>query len=106
MGIPINGAQRVLPGLIERPGGKKVDLPADESHPEASFTEMLSSLVNNVNELHAASSDIQQAFLNGEPVELHQVMIKAEEAGIATDLLLEIRNKLLNAYNEIIRMPV
>jgi flagellar hook-basal body complex protein FliE len=33
-------------------------------------------------------------------------MIKAEEAGIATDLLLEIRNRLINAYQETMRMPV
>jgi flagellar hook-basal body complex protein FliE len=39
-------------------------------------------------------------------VELHQVMIKAEEAGLATDLLLEIRNKLINAYNQLMNMPV
>ena len=44
--------------------------------------------------------------MNGDPVELHQVMIKAEEAGVAMDLLLEIRNRLLNAYNDLIRMPI
>ncbi|MEE8404551.1 MAG: flagellar hook-basal body complex protein FliE [candidate division Zixibacteria bacterium] len=44
--------------------------------------------------------------MNGDPVELHQVMIKAEEAGLATDLLLEIRNRLISAYNELIRMPI
>ncbi|MBU2652480.1 MAG: flagellar hook-basal body complex protein FliE [Bacteroidetes bacterium] len=49
---------------------------------------------------------MQQAFLDGEPVELHQVMVKAEEAGIATELLIEIRNKLVDAYSELIRMPV
>ena len=63
-------------------------------------------LIQNVNQLHDESGQIQQAFLAGEPVELHQIMIKAEEAGIATDLLLEIRNKLMTAYNEIMRMPI
>ena len=106
MGIGINSAQRLVPGLIEPSGGNKVLLPKDEIQPEASFTEMLSGLVNNVNELHDESGQIQQAFLAGEPVELHQIMIKAEEAGIATDLLLEIRNKLMTAYNEIMRMPL
>ena len=106
MGIGINGAQRLIPGLIEPPGGKKVALPKDEIQPQASFTEMLSGLVNNVNQLHDESGKIQQAFLAGEPVELHQIMIKAEEAGIATDLLLEVRNKLMTAYNEVMRMPL
>jgi flagellar hook-basal body complex protein FliE len=106
MGIGINSTQRIIPGLIERAGGKTVSLPKDEIQPQASFTEMLSGLVNNVNELHDESGKIQQAFLAGEPVELHQIMIKAEEAGIATDLLLEVRNKLMTAYNEVMRMPL
>jgi flagellar hook-basal body complex protein FliE len=33
-------------------------------------------------------------------------MIKAEEAGLATELLLEIRNRIVSAYNELLRMPV
>lgn len=106
MGIGINSVQRLVPGLIEQAGGKKVDLPKDETLPQANFTEMLSGLLDNVNQLHSESGQIQQAFLAGEPVELHQIMIKAEEAGIATDLLLEIRNKLMTAYNDIMRMPI
>lgn len=106
MSIGINSTQRIIPGLIERVGGKIVDLPKDETQPQANFTEMLSGLLNNVNQLHNESGQIQQAFLAGEPVELHQIMIKAEEAGIATDLLLEIRNKLMTAYNDIMRMPI
>ena len=102
----INSVQRLVPGLIERPGGKKVSLGPEEPIESGKFTEMLGELLNNVNELHQESAQIQQAFLSGEPVELHQIMIKAEQAGIATDLLLEIRNKLMNAYNDIMRMPL
>jgi flagellar hook-basal body complex protein FliE len=42
----------------------------------------------------------------GEPVDLHEVMISSEEAGIAFDLMMEIRNKLLDAYQEIQRMSL
>ena len=52
------------------------------------------------------SAQLQEAFMNGEPVEIHQMMIKAQEAGISMDLLLEVRNKLVNAYSEIMRMPI
>ena len=106
MSIGINSTQRLVPGLIEKAGGNKVNLPKDETLTQANFTEMLSGLLNNVNELHNESAQIQEAFLAGEPVELHQIMIKAEQAGIATDLLMEIRNKLMTAYNEIMRMPL
>ena len=106
MSIGINSVQRLVPGLIEKVGGNTISMPKDDSVKQANFTEMLGGLLNNVNELHSESAKIQEAFMAGEPVELHQIMIKAEQSGIATDLLLEIRNKLMTAYNEIIRMPL
>ena len=63
-------------------------------------------MINSVNQLQTETGQAQEALMNGDPVELHQVMIKAEEAGLATDLLLEIRNRLISAYNELIRMPI
>ncbi len=73
---------------------------------QASFGSMLGNALNSVNDLQVQSAQAQDALLHGEPVELHEVMIKAEQAGIAMDLLLEIRNKLLSAYNDIMRMPM
>jgi len=102
----VHTVQRLVPGLIEPTGGRKVLLEPDAPATRAEFAEVLGNLLNDVNGLQQESAQIQQAFLNGEPVELHQIMIKAEQAGIATDLLLEIRNRLVTAYNEIMRMPV
>ena len=102
----INNINRLVPGLVEankvKPQGKEI-APATN---EGSFTDLLKNVINDVNETHQDAGQIQQAFLNGDPVELHEVMIKAEEAGLATDLLLEIRNKLVSAYQEIMRMPM
>ena len=44
------------------------------------------------------------AFVNGEPVELHQVMAAAEEAGISLEMLVEVRNKVTEAYRTVINM--
>ncbi len=63
-------------------------------------------MINSVNDAQLDAGEIQEAFLSGDPVELHQLMIKAEEAGIAMDLLLEVRNKLVTAYNQIMSMPL
>jgi flagellar hook-basal body complex protein FliE len=106
MGNPINNIGFHVPGLIEKSGVSAGQGALPKEAQSAQFTEMLSNLLSEVNAIHGDSAQIQQAFMEGEPVELHQVMIKAREAGIATDLLLEIRNKLLNAYNEIMRMPM
>ena len=99
--------QRLVPGLIEKPGGK-VSLPPSEVNPikDAKFTDMLGELLDSVNQLSNEAGSLQKSFISGEPVELHEVMIKAEEAGIGLDLVLEIRNKLVDAYNSLMRMPL
>ena len=102
----ISAINRLVPGLIEKPGAKTILEDVAPSQPQANFGQMFSNMINSVNDLQQQSAQTQQSFLAGEPVELHDVMIKAQEAGLTMDLLLEIRNKLLNAYNELMRMPV
>ena len=98
--------QRLVPGLIEsQTGGAKIQNP-EAAGKQAAFADMLTDMLESVNKVQQESGQMQQAFLAGEPVELHQLMIKAEEAGVATDLLLEVRNKLLDAYREIMKMPM
>lgn len=70
------------------------------------FTELLGKMVNSVNTLQSEAANAQQLAATGEAADLHQVMIAAEEAGIAMDLLLEIRNRLVDAYQTLIRMPM
>lgn len=98
--------QRLVPGLIEKIGKGQSSTAMTEEANGPRFTELLSSMIQSVNETQKEAGELQQAFLLGEPVELHQVMIKAEEAGLSMDLLLEIRGKLINAYNDLIKMPI
>jgi hypothetical protein len=46
------------------------------------------------------------ALLSGQNVPLHQVMIASEEASVSFQLMLEVRNKLLDGYQELMRMQV
>jgi flagellar hook-basal body complex protein FliE len=66
-----------------------------------SFGELLSRGLNNVSTMQDQSSDLIASFLRGDPVELHQVMAASEEAGIAVDLLVQLRNQLTNAYRTV-----
>ena len=97
---------RLIPGLADQIHVAKSGIEAVSPESNAEFGELLTNLINSVNELHTESGNAQEALMNGDPVELHQVMIRAQEAGLATDLLLEIRNRLISAYNELIRMPI
>ena len=71
-----------------------------------SFAETLKGALAEVNDLQLEAGEMQRRMVAGEPVDLHEVMISAEEAGVAFDLMMEIRNKLLEAYQEIQRMNV
>lgn len=69
-----------------------------------SFADTLKQAINGVSDAQDNASAQKDAFLNGEPVELHQVMAAGEEAGIALEMLVEIRNKVLEAYKTVVAM--
>jgi flagellar hook-basal body complex protein FliE len=69
-----------------------------------SFADTLKQALGEVVDLQDSAADAIGSFVRGEPVELHQVMAAVEEAGIALDLLIEIRNKLTDAYRTVINM--
>lgn len=69
-----------------------------------SFADTLKQALGDVVDLQDAAQDAIGAFVRGEPVELHQVMAAAEEAGIALDMLIELRNKVTDAYRTVINM--
>jgi flagellar hook-basal body complex protein FliE len=69
-----------------------------------SFSDTLTRALNEVSAAREKSSDLTARFAAGENVELHQVMAASEEAGIALDLLIELRNKVVEAYRATINM--
>ena len=93
----------LVSGLQNGIQNKSMVAPADD---DTNFTEIFHNLINSVNELHQDSASAQQMLISGDAADLHQVMIAAEKAGIATELLLEIRNRLVDAYQNLVRMPM
>lgn len=69
-----------------------------------SFGDTLKKALEEVSVAQEASQDIIQAFLRGEQVELHEVMAATEEAGIALEMLIEVRNKFTEAYRTLVNM--
>lgn len=78
-------------GATQAPGG-------------VSFGDSLKQALGEVSAVEENSSRVTDAFLRGEPVEMHQVMAAAEEAGIAIEMLVEVRNKMIDAYRTLISM--
>lgn len=74
--------------------------------PRTSFADQLKNAVAEVNDLQTRREDMVEQMVTGEVTEVHDVMIAAKESQLAFELLLEIRNKLLESYQEIMRMQV
>lgn len=70
----------------------------------ASFGDTLKGALGEISTAQESSRDMIQAFLRGDQVELHEVMAATEEAGIALEMLIEIRNKVTDAYRTLINM--
>ena len=70
----------------------------------ASFGDTLKNAINQVSSAQDNANEQVSAFLRGDPVELHSVMAATEEAGIALEMMIEIRNKVTEAYRTMINM--
>ena len=71
-----------------------------------SFAGMLGKMVADVNAKQHAAGDSVAALQAGQNVPLHQAVIAMEEANVSFQLMVEVRNKLLESYQEIMRMQI
>lgn len=92
--------QKGLPSLIDPQPDRRI--PDDAN--TASFGSMLDRSLNEVNQLHAAADDAIQNLASGKQTDIHQTMIAVEKADVAFQLLMQVRNKIISAYETIMRM--
>jgi flagellar hook-basal body complex protein FliE len=77
-----------------------------EAKPAQGFSGLLSDMVSEVNQKQALAGDAVNGLLSGQNVSLHQAMIAMEEASVSFQLMVEVRNKLLESYQELMRMQI
>jgi flagellar hook-basal body complex protein FliE len=70
------------------------------------FADTLKSALDGVNATQANASAMSEAYERGETTDIAKVMLARQEAGVAFEATLQVRNKLLSAYQEIMRMGV
>ena len=63
-------------------------------------------MVSEVSAKQAAAGEAMKSVMAGGDVPLHQAMIAVQEASISFQLMVEVRNKLLESYQELMRMQV
>ncbi len=97
---------------IQGPGAFRPEIPgagaAERARPTrdvaGAFGDALQSAISEVDKLQKSSDAAQESYAAGEDVELHDVLIRIEEAEIAFKTMMEVRNKLISAYQEVMRM--
>lgn len=94
-----------------RPGGVQpsdagVSSTQSVNAPGGGFADTLKSALDGVNATQQRASDISAAYERGEVTDVSKVMLARQEAGIAFEATLQVRNKLLSAYLDILKMGV
>lgn len=108
--MEIRGIVKELPRIdireIQPP--KWLQPPAAESEraPYADFGAMLREVIGQVNEAQQHSAELAQRFARGEPVDEQTLILAMERASLAFQLTLQVRNKVLEAYQEIMRLQI
>ncbi len=107
-GFTIKNANRFLDtGSIKSSGAAQLEMPSPSGAAgDASFADTLKNAINQVNELQQVSNKKMQDLSVGRTDNVADVMITAEKADIAMRVMVQVRNKVIDAYNEIMRMQV
>ena len=71
-----------------------------------SFSQLLQDAVGNIDKLQKTADSNVNKLASGQPVDMHEVAISVEQANLSFQLGLQVRNKLIEAYQEVMRMQV
>ena len=76
----------------------------DAGQRRGGFEDVLRTAIDQVQELQATSDQQVSSLLQGERGDVHNVMIAVEKADVAFQLMMQVRNKIVNAYQQVSQM--
>ena len=99
MSLPITPVRMpaAVPSLQPNGGAKS---------PAGAFQSILSDAIGRVQQFQENSQSSIDKFLSGEDEEVHKVALATQQAEMAFDLFLQVRNKVISAYQEVMRMQM
>lgn len=83
-----------------------IQKPVEGNSKETSFSKVISDAINKVNDAQVTADQKVEDFINGEDVSMHDVMLSMQESQLSMQLLIEVRNKVVEAYQEINRVQL
>lgn len=79
----------------------------DKTREVPSFSEVMGQAINKVNDTQQASSALGKAYERGDPsVDITDVMVASQKASVSFQAALQVRNKLIDAYRDVMNMPI
>ena len=102
--LPVRELARAIPAEIA-PKAEGVPNAADPAK-GAGFTNFLERAVGEVDSKIKAADAEKTSLFTGETTNLHQAVIAMQKAGVAFSLMIEVRNKLVESYQELMRIQV
>jgi flagellar hook-basal body complex protein FliE len=70
------------------------------------FSAVLRTAIENVQQSATRAGTMMESFLSGDTQDLHTVALAAQKAGLQLDMFLQVRNRLVQAYQEVMRMQL
>jgi flagellar hook-basal body complex protein FliE len=105
--MQINAVLGQIRALREQIDHAAVKAPTPTDDAKESFGAVLGQFVSQVNEAQAASTDLAARFEQGdEKVSLAQVMVASQKSNVSFQAVVQVRNKLLAAYQDVMNMQI
>lgn len=102
--VGLGSAQQIA--NIRLPAEAAIEMAASEQLPAAAFGQLVSQGLQQVNQqLMTSQTDLQRLAI-GDAKNLHQIMIGLEESRLSFQLLMQVRNRMLEAYQDVMKMQV
>ncbi len=96
-----------LRAMAAQAGADAPEVTATPGAAPADFGQALRQSLQRVNEMQSSASSLAVAFEQGQPgVDLTRVMLETQKASLAFRATSEVRNRLVNAYQEVMNMPI
>lgn len=94
----------IIGGIPQITTSQPVSAPSSEGNGQQGFGSVLRDAIDRVEELHSNSQQQVGELLQGGRQDVQNVMIAVEKADVAFQLMMQVRNKIVNAYEEISKM--
>jgi flagellar hook-basal body complex protein FliE len=95
----------IQPSSIQ-PVGSPIELGGPAPAGSSQFKNILQGAIDQVELSHNEANQSVQNFLSGDGEDLHSTILSVQRAGLEFDMLMQVRNKVVSAYQEVMRMQM